>query len=210
MIYYIYKITRDDGQIYIGTTNDGVGLKNRISCHRCSDRFKGHNFVVDIIESDVDYDYIQKMEEYYIKKFDSFYNGLNESIDGKGNHMALNFTTKGYKFSKNTRKKMSLSKKNSNFMPWNAGKKMSEEFKKKISESKKGTVAYTKLEKSDVIKIREDYNNKINKYNNVGKVMKNGKRMSYIQAFSIDYSKRYNVTSTNIRRILNKETWLNV
>jgi hypothetical protein len=50
----------------------------------------------------------------------------------------------------------------------------------------------------------------MDKYDNVGKVMKNGKRMSYIQAFSIDYSKRYNVTSTNIRRILNKETWLNV
>ena len=45
---------------------------------------------------------------------------------------------------------------------------------------------------------------------NVGVVMKNGRKLSYIQAFCKEYAKDYNLTPQGIKRIILKECWSNV
>jgi hypothetical protein len=40
--------------------------------------------------------------------------------------------------------------------------------------------------------------------------MKNGKKMSYIQAFCKEYANKYNLTSQGLKRIVSKECWKNV
>ena len=55
---------------------------------------------------------LKEREEYWINSLDTFNNGLNESPSGKGcGHNSPNFTTLGYKFSDEQRKKMSESAK---------------------------------------------------------------------------------------------------
>lgn len=90
-------------------------------------------------------------------------------------------------------------------VPWNKNKKgykinLSEEGKnKKINNVKKNA----KIKDDDAEKIRLDYHRKIKiENNNIGKVMQNGKRMSYERAFSLEYSKLYNVSDQYIYRII--------
>jgi len=41
-------------------------------------------------------------------------------------------------------------------------------------------------------------------------VMKNGRKLSYIQAFCKEYAEDYNLTPQGIKRIILKECWENV
>lgn len=108
--YYIYKITRSDGLLYIGTT-DSKCIKNRMCRHRSSDRFAGYGFNYEILEASETPDIFEK-EVYYIQTFNTLVpHGLNVSIDGKGNHLSPKFTTRGFTFSKKSRKRMSESSK---------------------------------------------------------------------------------------------------
>lgn len=108
--YYIYKITRSDGKEYIGTT-DSVCIKNRMCRHRTSARFLGYEFDYEILRSS-DNASVFELEGELIRQHNTLHpNGLNVSIDGKGNHLAPAFTTRGFKFSPESRRKMSMSAK---------------------------------------------------------------------------------------------------
>jgi len=80
--------------------------------HKRSKRFKGIGFDYEILEESTNRSYIEKQEEYWIQKLDTYNNGLNESPNGKGwGHNSSNFTTLGFIFSDESRKKMSESAK---------------------------------------------------------------------------------------------------
>jgi len=205
----VYKIIRDDGLIYIGTTNEKA-FRGRMNSHRYSKRFKERNFEIDILLQSISYDFIQNMEEHYIKTFDSYKNGLNESINGKGNHMSKNFTTRGYKFSKKSRERMSRAKKG--IIPWNKGKKgcHSKESLKRISEKNKGQRRSYKLDENQRYEIMKEYNDHNYISNDVNKVMKNGRVLTYEKAFAKKVSIKYNVTQQCIYNMLKGRTWANV
>ena len=211
--YIIYKLTRDsDGLIYIGTTNSDC-FSTRMSGHRISDRFINDSFTIQILVKSTD-PKIHDLEESYIKKYDSFHNGLNESIDGKGNHHAPNLTTEGYKFSKESRKRMSDAKKNGNFTPWNKGKKncFSEETIKKLSETRKGKQwGPTKLTEDEVISIRERYESgECLDDPNIGKSLKSGYIQTRFNIFCKIVSEEYGCTENNIKSIIKRKTWNHV
>lgn len=211
MKYIIYKITRDDGQLYIGTTYR-EGFTRRMTAHKKTERFKDHTFDVDIVEESDDYDHIQRMEERYIEEYDSYHNGLNESSDGKGNHHAPTFTTKNYKFSDESRRKMSESAKKRikrDGVPFK-GCKHTKETKEALSKKRKGIrYSKTKLTEDDVIQILDDHHNKPH-IDGVGLVMGNGRKMSYNQAFSKVYGQRYGVTAQCIRLVIEGKSWKDV
>jgi predicted GIY-YIG superfamily endonuclease len=157
-LVYVYLIERTDGKLYIGIT---INPKQRLRNHLKTKRFEqGINDFI-ILCTCFDYDYAEKLEEEFISKYDTYYNGLNKSINGKGNHLSSNFNTKGYKFTEAQRenlRKNHWSKKG--YTPWNLGKHLSEETKKKLSKAKTGYY-YGKLNFTweDVKYIRDFYNN---------------------------------------------------
>ena len=80
--------------------------------HKRSKRFRDIGFDYEILEESIDRSYIEKQEEHWIQKLDTYNNGLNESPSGKGwGHNSSNFTTLGFTFSDESRKKMSESAK---------------------------------------------------------------------------------------------------
>lgn len=80
--------------------------------HKRSARFKDDSFNIELLEESSDRNYICEKEEYYIKLYDTFNNGLNDTISGKGyGHSSKKFTTFGYIFSEESRVKMSTSAK---------------------------------------------------------------------------------------------------
>jgi hypothetical protein len=90
------------------------------------------------------------------------------------------------------------------------GKKFSDETKKQWSNIRKGKIwKPTKLNAFIVIYLRELYDKQI-EIDGVGQKMKNGKYMSYTQAFSIKYAEVYDTSKENIRRIVERKTWTNV
>lgn len=87
-------------------------MKQRIGDHKRSKRFRNDEFTIEILEKSNDRQYIGDREEYWIQRLDTFNNGLNKSLSGKGyGHNSINFTTEGYIYSKESRKKMSESAK---------------------------------------------------------------------------------------------------
>lgn len=204
MNYVVYKITRSDEKIYIGTTNT-ERINKRMYQHRYSNRFKGYDFTYEILEESSDYDYIMDMETMYVKEFNSYKEGLNESFDGKNAHLNPNFTTKGYKHTEETKKKMSICHQGQKTF---LGKHHTVESREKMSRTRKGKQTTTKLKKDDVIKILNNYKNRIFLDDNrIGNVMKNGRRMSYEQSFSQKFGPLYNVSPQAIRHIIQKKSW---
>jgi hypothetical protein len=131
----VYKIIREDNKIYIGITID---FNKRIKNHIRSKRFKELKIKsFEILEQNLTYDEAGKKEEYYINLYDSFNNGLNKSKNGKGNHLAPNFTTRGFKYSEESKKKMSLSAKRSGHARMNLPE-MTTEFRLHLSNLRKG------------------------------------------------------------------------
>jgi len=59
-------------------------------------------------------------------------------------------------------------------------------------------------------KYKKWYYRIIEKYSNVGDTMKNGRKMSYIQAFCKKYSSEYNITLQGMKRVVLEECWKNV
>ena len=78
-----------------------------------------------------------------------------------------------------------------------------------MSNSRKGRVFSRKINDHQIREIRKLYNEKPD-LKNVGVVMKNGRKLSYIQAFCKEYAKDYNLTPQGIKRIILKECWSNV
>lgn len=205
MNYLVYKLTRNDGKIYIGTTNT-ERLELRMYLHRYTNRFKGYDFTCNILEENSSYDYIMNKEQEYIKMFNSYKEGLNDTFDGKGAHLNPKFTTLGYHHTEETKKKISNKLKGKK--SWIKGKQHTEKSKKKMSNNRKGIQSFTKLKKEDVEKILKDYTNKVFLDDTrIGKIMKNGIRMSYEQSFCQKYGILYGVSPQNIRHIIKRQTW---
>jgi predicted GIY-YIG superfamily endonuclease len=217
----VYLITRNDNQQYVGITNQ---LNKRISAHKKTKRFEMGIKSVEILQECKTYEEAEKLEPLYIEKYDTFYNGLNESVNGKGNHLASNFTTKGYKFTEEQRQNMKdnhWSKKMKN--TWTKPGLHSEETRKKWSEKRKGVCwSSRKISRDKALELIEWYNDdsivfdddfvrqfvKVTHKDKVGKIpleelkSPNGKNLNRITLYSEYYSKMYGVTSAAIRRLI--------
>lgn len=165
MKHILYCITRDDGKQYVGITIDRR-LKNRMAQHAHSKRFKGHTFTYEILLEDENRSTVEDAEEATIIKLDTFHNGLNSTIGGKGHgHNSSNFSTFGYKFSDESKKKMSDSAKNrAENEGFETRSNRSKDFfskdpsiKQKISDSKKGKISWSKVTNDDIEKIIQGY-----------------------------------------------------
>lgn len=196
--FVVYKITRDDGLEYIGKSQN---IKNRICVHRKTERFKDHQFSFEILFESTDHNKILDMEEYYIKHFDTFNKGLNESRNGRGNHNSKNFTTLGMKYSEESKAKIKAnhwSKKG--IRPANLGKSHSEETRQKMSKDRKGKSSHSKLSLTEIEAILMLYKSRpILTYGYVGQ---NGKLLSYDRAFSNKFATQFNLTSTGLFNII--------
>jgi len=108
--HLVYLLKRkSDSQQYVGITVERR-MKQRFGDHKRSNHFKNDEFEYKILEESPDRSYIESREEYWISKLDTFKNGLNGTPTGKGfGHRSPKFTTYGYCYSKESRKKMSES-----------------------------------------------------------------------------------------------------
>lgn len=136
--YIIYKLIRDDGKLYIGTT-DTKNFKNRMSQHKSARRFCGHTFDVVVLKQSSNSSILDE-EGFYIESHDSLApSGLNLTRSGKGyGHASVKFTTRGYQYSDASRAKMSASAKKRCAMHPRTGWAHSEETKRQWSIKRKG------------------------------------------------------------------------
>jgi hypothetical protein len=132
---YVYKIVRNDDKIYIGIT---INWEKRLKAHTKSDRFNIGIKSSDVLVECSTYEEAEELEEYYIEKFDSFNNGLNLSVNGKGNHLCDNFTTRGFKFSNKSKLLMSQSAKARGISDSCKAAAYSQDTKNKLSNIRKG------------------------------------------------------------------------
>jgi len=214
-IYILYKLTRNDGLIYIGTTCRSR-FKIRMREHRMHKRFKSYSFHYTIVLESKNYDFIQDQEPIFIKLYNSFKCGLNESINGKGNHLCPRFTTKGFKYSEASKLLMGKLRrekfKTGELVAWNKGKKncFSAETLERLRVANLGKRRFSKLTKQEVESILHLYFEVRPSFDIVGKVMRNGRPMSYDVAFSKCYADDFNVCPNNIKRIIRGECWKDV
>lgn len=189
-MYYIYFLKNLDGKVrYVGQTQN---LDVRKREHKRNK--PPHNF--EVCEQVEISEKAKELEIFYIEKFNTYKDGWNKSTGGEG-------------FDNYERKKIGGVKKGN--VPWNKGIKkcFSEETVKKMSDSRKGRVFSRKIDDVQVKEIRKLYNEKLD-LPDVGLVMKNGKKLSYIQAFCKEYSKRYNLSLQGIKKIVLNECWKDV
>jgi hypothetical protein len=78
-----------------------------------------------------------------------------------------------------------------------------------MKNTRKGRVFVRKISDDQIKEIRLLYEKKPSLLN-VGLIMKNGREMSYIQAFCKEYASKYNLTPQGVKRIILKECWKNV
>ena len=189
-MYYIYFLKDLNGNIkYVGQTQNLDARKREHKRNKPPHTFE-INEQIDIPKK------AKEAEIFYIEKFDTFKNGWNKSTGGEG-------------FDNYERKGIGGVKKGT--VPWNKGIKncFSEETIEKMSNSRKGRVFSRKINDHQIREIRKLYNEKPD-LKNVGVVMKNGRKLSYIQAFCKEYAEDYNLTPQGIKRIILKECWSNV
>lgn len=225
----VYKLIREDNQIYIGIS---VNFNARLNAHRKSKRFSELKIKEYEILYECDtYEEAELLEEKMIKKYDSFYNGLNESVNGKGNHLSPNFNTLGHKFSEESKEKM---RKNNwskrGYKNGMSGKNHSQETIEKIKKSQTGI--YRKERKISIEYINEIMNcyknNKIdfkNEKHILKKLVKkthqhliddpntdmyslicsNGKKLTPKILYSHYFAEKFNVTPSAIRKIIKND-----
>lgn len=93
--FIVYKITSPSGKIYIGITSRDIN--HRISCHlydakhynkfklhKAINKYSWNNMNIDILKSELSKDLAIKYEKYYIKKYNSYKNGYNNTLGGEG------------------------------------------------------------------------------------------------------------------------------
>lgn len=223
----IYLITRNDGKQYVGIT---CQFNRRMSAHKRTDRFKDEIKNIEILRECETYEEAERLEPDYIKKYNTFYDGLNKSIDGKGNHLAPNFNTKGYKFTEEQRENMRKnhwSKRMKN--TWTNPKNYSEETRNSLSKKRKGkcwcprkipreaALEFIHSYENDLIKFDSDFIKqfvKVTHKDQVGNLSleelktPNGKHLNklklYSEYFYKEYGKEYGATVAAIRSILTK------
>lgn len=192
-------------------------MKQRMGDHKRSKRFRNDEFTIEILEKSNDRNYINEREEYWIQKLDTFNNGLNESWSGKGyGHNSPNFTTEGYIYSEESRKKMSESAKKRGGGPeqmrqLSLNQWKNPEIRKHHSEIRKGKrLRKPKLSDETVAEIRifyksiKDQLEKECKIINEERHKKNPswKKTNTARLFGNKYSKKYSVSNTLLRDIV--------
>jgi group I intron endonuclease len=212
----IYKVENEiNGKCYIGQTVKTLKQRKQGHTYRtnggsqlcfcCALRKYGFkNFKWEVLCECDSKEELDEMEFHYIKQYNSFSpNGYNLTLGG-------DFGTYGWVPSEETRQNMRNARKN--FIPWNKGKKncYSNETIEKIRQAKKGKVAYTKISEEDVREILDLFFKKNLNLSTVGKIMRNGRRMSYKRALSLLINESYGVTVKCIEKIIDGETWKNV
>lgn len=197
--WLVYKIDRSDGLSYIGKTSY-KRLNKRMYDHSRSSRFTDYDFIYEILFESDDHNVILKKEKEFIEIYDTYHNGLNESIDGSGNHNAPNFTTLGMKFSSETREKIS---KKAIGNQRTKGMKHSEENKINWSKKRKGKVWSKKFNEEIIKELMLEYKQKPLQET---KISKNGKPLNHLQKFCNDNAEKYNMSSANMRKILSGKT----
>jgi len=189
-MYYIYLLRDLNNKIqYIGQTQN---LNTRKSEHKRNK--PPHSF--ELIEQTEVSEDAKNLEIDYIKKYDTYKNGWNKSTGGEGFD---NYDRQG------------IGGVNKGTIPWNKGIKgcFSEETIEQMKNVRKGKVFSRKLSDDQIKEIRLLYE-KSPDLSDVGLIMKNGKKMSYIQSFCKEYSSKYNITPQGMRRIILGECWKNV
>jgi hypothetical protein len=220
---YVYKITREDDLVYVGIT---VNYKKRIMDHTRSERFSIGIKSSEILAECKTYEEAEELEEYYINIYDSFNYGLNKSKNGKGNHLSKKFSTKGFKFSEESRKKMSESAKarGMSFSVMEASR--SPKARKKMSETRKGRVwGSVKINQAQINEIMNSFKSNNHPFDNdfitqnVAKLSKNlvgevsieklpspnGKKLNLIVLYAKYYAKKFGVNKNTIAGILKND-----
>jgi hypothetical protein len=215
---YVYKITRNDGLEYVGIT---INPKARKKSHLKSMRFAIGIKDFKILKECGTYKEAERLEEVYIQQFDTYENGLNLTLTGKGLNDIEKFNTYGHKFSEKSKKKMSESaKKRGLNVP--IGFKHSEDTKKHWSNIRKNKVygpikltreqwleLYTEF-KEDRIQFESEYiarfvkkTQKLNVCHIAFSELKsgNGKPLTKETLYSNYYAEKFNVTPQAIRVI---------
>lgn len=227
----VYKLTRTDMKEYIGTA---LNFKQRLSQHLNSERFSGENKIFDwefLYEGDY-YDCLL-LESYFIQKYNTFFDGLNETIDGKGNHLSPNFTTLGYKYTEEQKQKISDShKKRDKSTYWpniDTHERAKKAMKTKSERAKKTPGIYSPKitidERKEIIKGYNKYKLNLNdclKFNLIKVTQKRrllesgwdgkeklinsgGSEITKFHVYSYLMAEKYNVTIQCIRGILKRE-----
>ena len=175
---YRHWIINDEGIVksYIGQVRnrapeqrwkkDGSGYKARKGSHKMSraiDKYGWDNFNHDILLK-IECDTLEKLvfwldewEQYYIEKYNSFYNGynsttgVNNGVRSKETREKISQSLTGRTLSEQTRNNISKSRKG--IKPPNTGKPMAQEQKDKISKTMKGR----KLPASTKNRMRESH-----------------------------------------------------
>ena len=95
--YIIYKSTNIvNGHVYIGFTSKGLQERIRTHKNRCSSNVKckfyssvrkygWNNFIFEELYTSIDGDHcLNTMEPFFIKEYDSYHKGLNDTLGGNG------------------------------------------------------------------------------------------------------------------------------
>jgi hypothetical protein len=194
--YIIYLITRDDGLRYVGTT-DTKRLYHRMKHHAWSERFKHHSFEWELLAWS-EYQNIHKLERYYIHLYDTFKSGLNCSIDGKGNHLAPNFTTRGYSHKEETKKKIGEKSKKARKA---RGYKHKEATREHWSKIRKGKVHSRKFSLEIIRSVLEMFEKRPH-IPEAGTKSRNGRVLPYERAFSNKYAGSFGMTAAHVYNII--------
>lgn len=192
----VYKLTRADGLEYIGIAKN---FQSRLWKHKRSKRFSVLPIINhEILKEFVNYEDALQFEKESIARYDTYLNGLNKTIDGSGNHKCPSFTTKGRKFSEETKRKISeaATKNQQQKYAQRWYNNLSEEEKRKKHENHskktKGVAKPTKIKKEIIIDLFKEYAKKPI-LENVNTIQRNGKILTYDRAFSKKYSKIFGI-----------------
>lgn len=148
----VYKITNKvNGKIYIGITNQGSGVRyykhwsdarkgDPCPIHKAMAKYGKENFTLEIIDFANNYGELKEKEKFYIKKFNSMDRSIGYNLTEGGDG------TFGRLHSEETKEKIRQKA---------LGRKVSEEAKKRMSESRKGKCsAKMKSHLQEISKIR--------------------------------------------------------
>ena len=100
----VYKVTSPSNKIYIGITITNLRERQRThlrdsnkgsnrSFHNAIRKYGINNLVWEIIDNENDFEKLKKLEIMYIKEYDSFNKGYNQTLGGEGT-FGLKFTEK--------------------------------------------------------------------------------------------------------------------
>ena len=205
----IYKITNIlNGLAYIGQTkykaidryNAHMNTYKNTKFYNSIHKYGQENFKLEILEDNIPIEKLDELEIYYIKLYNTYYNGYNETTGGQGIH--------GYTHTEKDKEKMSIKVKQA----YQNGKINSKERSKKISDANKGIPKSKEHRKklSDIAKQKIGNKNpffgkthsiktkqKISNANSIAVDMFD-KNMNYIQTF-----KNAKEAATYLKKLLN-------